>query len=148
MYDISVWSIRDIVRQAEKDRSRPTRDANHFTLLHETARHAIHSSETLNVTDAIEKKAAEYSTKHLSFQLRMLQNLLLRSQSNKERLQNEIALAVFSMSFFDFVPGQDGQKGQWLVSEHFWIYWAFAIPLTCLTIGIWATRQKWSRVHK
>ena len=82
-------------------------------MLHEVARHAIHSFETLSI--AVETLGAlQQHVLHLSnentqstgkptnesyqirvqvdFQARMLQNLLLRSQSNKERLQNEIAL--------------------------------------------------------
>lgn len=35
--------------------------------------------------------------------------------------------AIFSMSFFD---NQDG----WKVNEKFWVYWAFAVPLTGATI--------------
>jgi hypothetical protein len=201
--------------------------------LHEAARHAIHSSETLSVTvdtlKALQQHALHLSNKtaaraseqiraHLESQTRMLQNLLLRSQSNKERLHNEIALvkstpclqnslanawldsqydcsagqpsndgsragsqagqwgdeddrpsdhglstadvlirkphissnqtnaecqqAIFSMSFFHYEPSQDNPNGEWSISEKFWIYWAFAIPLTCLTMGIWFWRQK------
>lgn len=82
-------------------------------MMHEGARHAIHSFETLTVTvdtiDAMQQHVALLADKaaqananapntllstrtHLAFQARMLRNLLLRSQSNKERLQNEIAL--------------------------------------------------------
>jgi hypothetical protein len=81
--------------------------------MHETARHAIHSFETLSVlvdtVEAMQQQVVDFSTKdkrgggghaeasaqirtHLDSQLRMLRNLFLRSQSNKERLQNEIAL--------------------------------------------------------
>lgn len=102
---------------------RPTRDANHFTLLHEAARHAIHSSETLGVavgtvsslqdqiSTAIRSttEASESIRMHLNFQVRMLQNLLARAQSNKERLQNEIALVRHN---FDLSrPGTDKRLG-------------------------------------
>jgi hypothetical protein len=81
--------------------------------MHETARHAIHSSETLSVSkeimEAMRQQVISLSTKdkrggpehaeachqirvHLDSQMQMLRNLFLRSQSNKERLQNEIAL--------------------------------------------------------
>jgi hypothetical protein len=126
MHDQSVWSVRDVTRGAEKvtrlwcltkcyvswhlhlqDRLNSTRGLNHFVQLHEAARHAIHSTETLSVTvdtvSAIQQHALNLSNKaktraseqiraHLESQTRMLQNLLLRSQSNKERLHNEIAL--------------------------------------------------------
>jgi hypothetical protein len=81
--------------------------------MHETARHAIHSSETLNVStemlEAMQQQVIYLSTKykrgkeeraeashsiqrHIDSQFRMLRSLFLRSQSNKERLQNEITL--------------------------------------------------------
>jgi hypothetical protein len=80
--------------------------------MHETARHAIHSFETLNVlvetVEAMQQQVVDIATihdggsgcadasqqirMHLDSQLRMLRSLFLRSQSNKERLQNEIAL--------------------------------------------------------
>jgi hypothetical protein len=82
-------------------------------MMHETARHAIHSFETLSVSvdtvEAMQQQVIDLSSKekrggrvhadasdqtriHLASQLRMLRGLFLRSQSNKERLQNEIAL--------------------------------------------------------
>jgi hypothetical protein len=84
-----------------------------FTMMHETARHAIHAFETLSVSvetvEAMQQQVIDSSTTHneggsgcadtshqirmqLDSQLRMLRSLFLRSQSNKERLQNEIAL--------------------------------------------------------
>ena len=81
--------------------------------MHETARHAIHSFETLSVSvetvEAMQQQVIDLSTQdkrrdgrhaeasdqiriHLDSQLRMLRSLFRRSQSNKERLQNEIAL--------------------------------------------------------
>lgn len=81
--------------------------------MHETARHAIHSFETLSVSvetlEAMQQQAVDLSSKdkqrggelteashqiriHIDSQIRMLRSLFLRSQSNKERLQNEIAL--------------------------------------------------------
>ena len=82
-------------------------------MMHEAARHAIHSFETLSVTvdtvEAMQRHVVYLTSKskqksgnepdavskvrtHIAFQAGMLRNLLLRSQSNKERLQNEIAL--------------------------------------------------------
>jgi hypothetical protein len=81
--------------------------------MHETARHAIHSFETLTVSvetmEAMQHEVIHLPTRykraggnhaeasrqiqtHIDFQIRMLRSLSLRSQSNKERLQNEIAL--------------------------------------------------------
>jgi hypothetical protein len=82
-------------------------------MMHEAARHAIHSFETLSVTvdtvEAMQRHVVYLTSKskqksghepdavskvrtHMAIQAGMLRNLLLRSQSNKERLQNEIAL--------------------------------------------------------
>jgi hypothetical protein len=82
-------------------------------MMHEAARHAIHSFETLSVTvetvEAMQRHVVYLASKnkqksgneseapsevctHMAFQASMLRNLLLRSQSNKERMQNEIAL--------------------------------------------------------
>jgi hypothetical protein len=81
--------------------------------MHEASRHAIHSFETLSVTvetvEAIQRHIIYVASKsnerneqgpevpsqvrtHIAFQACMLRNLLLRSQSNKERLQSEVAL--------------------------------------------------------
>ncbi|PSN59119.1 hypothetical protein BS50DRAFT_580199 [Corynespora cassiicola Philippines] len=49
--------------------------------------------------------------------------------------------AVFSMSFFNYSPAQDGQANAWSISDKFWIYWAFAVPLTCLTMAVWFWQQ-------
>jgi hypothetical protein len=82
-------------------------------MMHETARHAIHSFETLSMSvetvEAMQQQIIDLSATHkrggsnrveasrqirthLDAQIRMLRSLFLRSQSNKERLQNEIAL--------------------------------------------------------
>ncbi|KAK6347331.1 hypothetical protein TWF696_007400 [Orbilia brochopaga] len=39
--------------------------------------------------------------------------------------------AIFSMSFFN----NDGSDGGWKLSSEFWIYWAFAVPLTVMTLA-------------
>jgi hypothetical protein len=87
-------------------------------MLHETARHAIHSFETLSALvetlEAMQQQAVDLSSKtkqrsgelkeasrqvqvHIDFQIRILRSLFLRSQSNKERLQNEITLVGVNM---------------------------------------------------
>lgn len=81
--------------------------------MHEAARHAIHSFEILSVSvdtlQALQQEMIDLSSKRMQTnresadaslrirvrtgsQIRILRNLLLRAQSNKERLQNEIAL--------------------------------------------------------
>lgn len=88
-------------------------------MMHETARHAIHSFETLSVladtVEAMQQQVIDLSTAHkrggssrveashqsrihFKSQIRMLRSLFLRSQSNKERLQNEIALVGLDKS--------------------------------------------------
>jgi hypothetical protein len=102
----------ELVTSAQ-DRSLPSRESQGFLMMHETARHAIHSFETLSATvetvEAIQRHVVYLASKskqksgnepevppqvrtHMVLQTSMLRNLLLRSQSNKERLQNEIAL--------------------------------------------------------
>ncbi|KAF3357666.1 hypothetical protein VdG1_05769 [Verticillium dahliae VDG1] len=46
--------------------------------------------------------------------------------------------AVFSMSFFNVDDG----TGEWSVSNKIWIYWAFAVPVTLVTTGLW---YRWQR---
>jgi len=46
------------------------------------------------------------------------------------------------MSFFSFTPGSETQHQKWSVSEKIWIYWAFVIPLTAMTLGLWILRHK------
>jgi hypothetical protein len=79
----------------------------------EGARHAVHSFETFSATvetvkamqqhialladksrqaSGVELETLLQTRMHTAFQVRTLRNLLLRSQSNKERPQNEIAL--------------------------------------------------------
>jgi hypothetical protein len=51
--------------------------------------------------------------------------------------------ALFSMSFFHFIPSADGGSEQWTVSPKFWMYWVVTIPVTALTVGIWFLFQRW-----
>lgn len=102
----------------------PTRGVDDFVALHEAARHAIHSFETLSVSvetfESLQQVAEDLSnevmtasgmpvpilhdvTAQLQSQGRMLRNLLSRCQSNKERLQNEIALVSDSKKHSDFL---------------------------------------------
>lgn len=95
-----------------------SRGSGDFVTMHEAARHAIHSSEILSVSvetvaamqqqtvnmSKMNKKSAKKDAEapyqvgaYIDCQARMLRNLLLRSQSNKERLQNEIALVMLNI---------------------------------------------------
>ncbi|TEA18349.1 Vegetative incompatibility protein HET-E-1 [Colletotrichum sidae] len=134
LQDAAVWSVRDIVRRTEKERdhdaeqerqasikSKPAPDYRH---LHETARHAIHVSETLALAvkaagrilaqhdtfkadsgdaqpDAAWRKAWQHTNGRLRFFEGMISSLLERSDSNKARLFNEIGLAFNMVSQFD-----------------------------------------------
>ncbi|KAJ5781036.1 hypothetical protein N7457_006196 [Penicillium paradoxum] len=41
--------------------------------------------------------------------------------------------SIFSMSFF-----QCGEENGWGMSDMFWMYWVFAIPITIATVMVWA----------
>ncbi|KAL8701982.1 MAG: hypothetical protein Q9201_004628 [Fulgogasparrea decipioides] len=114
LFDTAVWSLRDIVRETELNRMITSRQEPNFSLLHDVARHAIHSSETLDVAMEtmtriirqherfpeagqpyanIDVNALRHTQQYLGFQLQMIQSLRARSKANEERLRNEIALA-------------------------------------------------------
>lgn len=109
LYDESVWSTRNHVCAAEASRH----GEPDYTLLHEMARHMIHVSETLAVAsesmEGLRKQHEDFVIKqsrsktlwnstqdHLQFQTRIFRSPLLRSESNKARLQNEITLVMCS----------------------------------------------------
>ncbi|KAF2244153.1 hypothetical protein BU26DRAFT_522857 [Trematosphaeria pertusa] len=133
MYDRSVWSLRDWVRNAERAR----RDSNYSPnceFLHEIARHLIHSNETLDValdtTECVQKYcrrfavAASTSPKQREQNLEGLERLSVlgkdmkgikrRSESLRERLQNEINLAFHLIAQRDsritLQMGEDSRK--------------------------------------
>ncbi|KAI2635287.1 hypothetical protein GGS21DRAFT_74382 [Xylaria nigripes] len=98
----------------------------------------------------------------LQFYESFISSLRHRSIANDKRLLNEIQLAfnivaqhdastslkvavvaliflpptfvsaIFSMSFFDF-----SADAGWIVSDKFWLYWAFAVPITIVTAILW-----------
>jgi hypothetical protein len=51
--------------------------------------------------------------------------------------------AIFSTSFFDYSPATQSERESWTISNDFWIYWAFAAPLTIATITSWFIWQRW-----
>ncbi|GIZ43079.1 hypothetical protein CKM354_000632000 [Cercospora kikuchii] len=50
--------------------------------------------------------------------------------------------AIFSMSFFNYSPGNGEQPDQWHVSDKIWMFWAAAIPVTISVIGVWWLWQR------
>lgn len=64
---------------------------------------ALHQ-QVSKIRIALEPKSADedsdFTKSHIRTHIGMLRNLLLRSQSNKERLQNEIALVSSSRMLF------------------------------------------------
>ncbi|WYZ34248.1 hypothetical protein EsH8_I_000524 [Colletotrichum jinshuiense] len=132
LQDAAVWAVRDTVRKTEKmrdgihspdeDLPKPTPDYRH---LHETARHAIHVSETLDLavkaarkiitqheshktpsggegqSDVDWTKAWSHTHQRLQFYEEMLTSLQDRSASNKARHFNEISLAYNMVAQFD-----------------------------------------------
>lgn len=114
LQDQSVWMIRDQVRMTEKNRALVTRPDPDYGHLHEIARHAVHVSESIEVTcktvESILQRHAEFladvtdadkallgDPKHLRNRLLFLESMLFglkhRSVSNQARLQNEIQLS-------------------------------------------------------
>ncbi|KAL2257677.1 hypothetical protein VTK26DRAFT_9320 [Humicola hyalothermophila] len=113
-YDVSVWRVRDPVRQLEKTRMRA---GAIFNPIHEMSRHAIHKSEVLEAaietlkemqrcrTEIHERMRSELDETHRDqckqygqFQVTILSNLKLRADSNQERLKDEIDLAFNTLS--------------------------------------------------
>lgn len=109
--DTAVWAVRDQIRAMEKEEIPQGWPRPDYRRLHDIARHAIHVSETLNVTNqTMSRIIAEHdlfmtselaTDRHISQgvqqRLRFAENLLAslrdRSVSNEKRLLNEIQLA-------------------------------------------------------
>lgn len=97
----AVWCIRNHVRAIETAQSA----APDFRHMHDLARHCIHVCETLflaqNTVAALLASASATlnpSDASLRSHHTQLQSLLLRADSTKQRLQNEIALAFNSIA--------------------------------------------------
>ncbi|KAF2489984.1 hypothetical protein BU16DRAFT_447140, partial [Lophium mytilinum] len=104
----AVWSIRDLVRNAEKIRAEENGmvTQSDYARLHDVARHAIHVSETLDVAidtvEAMRKACSQFlfdyrdgvagiqACSNFEFFQNVLRGLRSRSASNKDRLLNEI----------------------------------------------------------
>ncbi|KAK3303713.1 uncharacterized protein B0T15DRAFT_541030 [Chaetomium strumarium] len=121
--DVAVWKIRDLVRTREKSRPDVAAPNPDYERDHDIARHAIHVSETVELStktlDHIlymhkdfarrhlpEPKPGEVSSYHqidkqLWFLEHTMHSLKARSVSNKDRLLNEIQLAFNIVSQYD-----------------------------------------------
>ncbi|KAI1140090.1 hypothetical protein F5Y05DRAFT_411151 [Hypoxylon sp. FL0543] len=120
--DASVWAIRDQVRAMEMEKKPMGRPQPDYRRLHDIARHAIHVSETLDVTtetmeailaqhdeflmqgiaiESIDRNASEDIHRRLTFCKTMISNLRHRAASNRERLENVIQLAYNTVAQYD-----------------------------------------------
>lgn len=119
--DNCVWAVRDNVRDIEKE-DLSNKPKPNYRGMHNTARHAIHVSETLEVA---EKTVASIIQQHTAFHEEVrsgdkarnagyrrvaerllwydhiLQSLRCRASANKERLLNEVQLAFNSVAQYD-----------------------------------------------
>lgn len=108
----AVWAIRNRVRAIETEVKTDTVPRPDYRRLHDIARHAIHVTETLDVTvqniESISKHHVIYMDSNpndqysapdqdirnrLAFFRDYIKNMRHRSTSNEKRLQNEIQLA-------------------------------------------------------
>ncbi|EON98379.1 hypothetical protein UCRPA7_6110 [Phaeoacremonium minimum UCRPA7] len=118
LQDVSVWTIRDRVREMETRRTPAGKPNPNYRDLHDIARHAIHVIETLDVAGkTMGSVLAEHQdfmtsstepshvSKDIHRRLLFFEHLLLslrhRSASNKERLLNEIHLAYNTVAQYD-----------------------------------------------
>ena len=110
LYDKSVWALRDHVRDIEKKRMNKPEPETDYHLMHELARHACHSSETLLVAiETISNMHMQYSSflegpspyaasvrlrQLFNFQTQILKGQHARSVTIEARLKNELNLAI------------------------------------------------------
>ncbi|KAJ5481279.1 hypothetical protein N7475_000091 [Penicillium sp. IBT 31633x] len=111
LQDDSVWGIRNHVRDIEKEISPADKKPKpNYRRLHDIARHAIHVTESLDVTLqnighiveqhktytnllGIRPRSQQYIAQRLAFSWSYIGSIRHRSVSNQQRLQNEIQLA-------------------------------------------------------
>ncbi|KAH7131009.1 hypothetical protein EDB81DRAFT_129965 [Dactylonectria macrodidyma] len=121
MQNAAVWTMRNYVRNTEKNRMASMPPTPNYITLHDISRHIIHVSETLDLAvktvgnvlqqhtllmdeliTILPRKAAYRSVhERLLFLEHMFESLRCRSSSNKERLQNEIQLAFNVVAEYD-----------------------------------------------
>ncbi|KAH9209899.1 hypothetical protein DL95DRAFT_308961, partial [Leptodontidium sp. 2 PMI_412] len=114
LYDQALWSLREQVRNLEKNRSLPENPQPNYETMHDLARHTIHSSEMLSMAlEIMSSLLREYeivfeenrllleaaiplfqqTRRKFRFQITLFKCLHFRSQALEERLRNEINLA-------------------------------------------------------
>ncbi|GAM83095.1 hypothetical protein ANO11243_010810 [Dothideomycetidae sp. 11243] len=158
-FDYAVWSWRDHIRYTEQRRNVDSPQSK-YTFMHELARNAINCAETLatglKVLESITEEHAVWAADHgaaaraesqdVSRSLRghkaLMHGLHLRSCALEARLRNEISLSIFSTTFFTQTATDNGGT-HWQMSDRFWVYWAFALPLTALTLVAWVAWYKY-----
>lgn len=60
-------------------------------------------------------------------------------------LTDGLVKTLFGMNFFSFEPSKDTGNSSFLVSRHFWVYWAFAVPMTVVTLVMWLWWNRWAK---
>ncbi|KAH8803023.1 hypothetical protein F5884DRAFT_804184 [Xylogone sp. PMI_703] len=119
LQDEAVWKIRNHVRAMEKAVQPEGKPRPDYRRLHDIARHAIHVSETLDLSvksmnsiliqhaDVIkdvppqDKRVSKDIRQQLLTSEHMLESLRYRATSNKERLLNEIQLTFNNVAQYD-----------------------------------------------
>ncbi|KAI0888112.1 uncharacterized protein GGS22DRAFT_155103 [Annulohypoxylon maeteangense] len=135
LHGTSVWSLRNLIRTTELSPSRDHRNArnkpkHNYSRLHDIARHAIHVSETLDLSVKLSENILQehkqlatpdsdvdrrFSTEgaqmfkraycntrsRIAFFRNALSSLRCRSSSNHQRLNNEIQLRFHTDSQYD-----------------------------------------------
>jgi len=114
LYDIALWSFRDIIRDLEKHRLPSENPQPDYIGMHEISRHIIHSSEMLETAIAtvssivqeheifinenswlpyLSLASSKQTSRSFRHQQSLLKSLHLRSKALEKRLRNEINLA-------------------------------------------------------
>lgn len=121
VFDTTVWAIRDEVRNIEMlQMPADQKPSPNYRYMHDLARHAIHVSESLDVsletigsilrhhngllnarTDRISARVGKTIHSRLQFMENILHSLRSRSDSNQQRLLNEIQLAFHTVAQYD-----------------------------------------------
>lgn len=121
VFDTTVWAVRDKVRNIEMLQMPPdAKPSPNYRYMHDLARHAIHVSESLDVSlqtvasiirhhDGLVKASPDGKSarvgKTIHARLQFLENILhslrSRSNSNQQRLLNEIQLAFHTVAQYD-----------------------------------------------
>lgn len=55
---------------------------------------------------------------------------------------------IFGMTFFNYNPPGNNDSADWMMSDKFWIYWVITIPVTILTVMLWAMLDETVEMYK